>query len=150
MQAKKLMEIKNIKPQDYAHWCNLWKGYLEFYQTTLAPKVYETTFQRILKPEKNEFCGLLAWLGNQPVGLVHYLFHRNCWSIENTCYLQDLFVHQKYRSQGIARQLIMAVGTQAKQNNANVYWLTQENNHTARILYDKIGKNTGLIKYILY
>ena len=40
---------------------------------------------------ENEFRGLIALVEGKPVGLVHFLFHRHGWKIENVCYLQDLY-----------------------------------------------------------
>jgi GNAT superfamily N-acetyltransferase len=79
---------------------------------------------------------------------VHYLFHRHGWKIENTCYLQDLFTAPDARGRGVARALIEAVYTEADRQGAPVvYWLTQDFNHTARALYDKVAVKTPFIKY---
>jgi GNAT superfamily N-acetyltransferase len=58
---------------------------------------------------RNEFRGLIATLDGRPVGLVHYLFHRHGWKIENVCYLQDLYADPEVRGKGIGRALIEAV-----------------------------------------
>ena len=77
-----------------------------------------------------------------------YLFHRHCWKIENVCYLQDLYADPSARGMGVGRALIEAVYEQADAAGApSVYWMTQEFNHTARQLYDRIGQLTPFIKY---
>ena len=82
------------------------------------------------------------------MGLVHYLFHRHCWREENVCYLQDLYADPEVRGKGIGRALIEAVYAAADAAGApSVYWLTQDFNHTARKLYDRIGTVTPFIKY---
>ena len=82
------------------------------------------------------------------IGLVHYIFHRSTWTIENYCYLQDLFVDPKHRASGLGRKLIEAVYAEAEKNHCSrVYWLTQENNEQARMLYDRIADQTGFIQY---
>ena len=82
------------------------------------------------------------------IGLVHYLFHRHCWRVENVCYLQDLFAAPEARGKGVGRALIEAVYAKADEaGSPNVYWLTQDFNHTARQLYDRIGTLTPFIKY---
>lgn len=52
------------------------------------------------------------------------------------------------RGAGVGRALIEAVYAAADAHHAgSVYWLTQEFNHTARKLYDRIGVQTPFIKY---
>ena len=47
-----------------------------------------------------------------------------------------------------ARSLIEAVAAQARlQGAARYYWLTQEHNAVARVLYDKVAKHAGFIRY---
>ena len=52
------------------------------------------------------------------------------------------------RGTGTGRALIEAVYAAADASGApRVYWLTQEDNHTARKLYDRIGRLSGFVKY---
>jgi GNAT superfamily N-acetyltransferase len=84
------------------------------------------------------------------VGLVHYLYHRSCWSTVNNCYLQDLFTDASMRGSGVGAALIGAVQAEAaKAGVTNVYWMTHETNHTARRLYDRVARRTGFIEYDL-
>ena len=114
----------------------------------MPDEVYETTFARLLGEDPQDFHGLIAEVDGRPVGLVHYVFHRHCWKIENVCYLQDLYAHPDMRGKGVGRALIEAVYAAADAEGApTVYWMTQDFNHNARKLYDRIGKLTPFIKY---
>ena len=63
-------------------------------------------------------------------------------------YLQDLFVDPAYRGAGVGRALIKAVYHAADANHTpSVYWLTQDINHTARQLYDRVATVTLFLKY---
>jgi GNAT superfamily N-acetyltransferase len=89
-----------------------------------------------------------AYMGGRLCGIVHYLFHRSCWTIGNYCYLQDLFVAENARHLGVGRALIAAVEKRARGAGASrVYWLTQESNAVARALYDKLAERSGFIQY---
>ena len=67
---------------------------------------------------------------------------------EIASYLQDLFTRPETRGTGVGRALIEAVYAAADVNGTpNVYWLTQEFNTTARLLYDRIADVTPFIKY---
>lgn len=140
--------IRPIEPGDRAEWGRLWQGYLEFYKTTLPDDMYDLAFSRLLSGETGEFQGFLALVGDKPVGLVHYLFHRHGWRPEPVCYLQDLYADPDVRGKGLGRALITAVYAAADEAGApSVYWLTQEGNTTARQLYDRIATPTDFMKY---
>lgn len=81
------------------------------------------------------------------VGIAHYLFHATTWSGE-ICYLQDLFTAPGARGLGVATALIHAVGEAARRREAvKLYWMTRDNNLTARALYDKVARYKGFIRY---
>lgn len=141
--------IRPLRPEDEPGWRSLWTGYLAFYDTTVPEAVYASTFARLLGSDPQDFSCLIAEADGRPVGLAHYLFHRHGWKIENTCYLQDLYVAPEARGTGLGRMLIEAVYAAADAAGApSVYWLTQDFNHTARQLYDRVGKVTPFIRYI--
>ena len=142
------MLIRPLEASDRAAWEPLWFGYLEFYDTELAPEVTETTWRRLLDPVK-DMHGLCALNGaGEMVGFVHYLFHPVTWSIAERCYLEDLYVAEAARGTGAGRALIGAVYAAGDERGADqVYWHTEETNATARRLYDRVGRLTPFIKY---
>ena len=141
--------VRPLVHDDAADWRKLWTGYLRYYETDVADDVYESTFQRLLSGDAGEIHGLIAEVDGRAVGLVHYLFHRHSWKIENVCYLQDLYADPDMRGRGIGRALIEAVYAAADRAGApSVYWLTQSSNAPARKLYDKIGILTPFLKYV--
>ena len=140
--------IRPLARDDHAEWRRLWTLYLEFYETSVPEEVYATTWERLFDDDPNEFSCLVAEDGGKLVGIVHYLVHRHCWKVENVCYLQDLYADASVRGTGVGRALIEAVYKAADEAGApSVYWLTQEFNHTARKLYDRIGAQTPFIRY---
>jgi GNAT superfamily N-acetyltransferase len=142
------LTIRPLVASDRTDWDRLWTGYLAYYETSVPPEVKDSTFARLLSGAPGEFCGMVAVRDGQVVGLVHYLFHRHCWRIEDVCYLQELFTDPAVRGQGIARALIEAVYAAADAQGAPaVYWLTQEFNYRGRMLYDQVGQKTPFIKY---
>ncbi|WP_163849463.1 GNAT family N-acetyltransferase [Pseudooceanicola aestuarii] len=140
--------IRPLEPRDRASWQTLWTAYLDFYKTSVPDQVYDVYFQRLLGDDPRDFNGLLAEVDGHPVGLTHYLFHRHGQRVEDVCYLQDLYADPSVRGQGIGRALIQAVYDRADAAGApTVYWLTQQDNATARQLYDRIAGVTDFIKY---
>ncbi len=140
-------EIRPLTAADEAPWRRLWTSYLEYYETTRPETVFRATFARLLDPGE-PMHALVAERGGRVVGLVHYIYHRHCWSVADTCYLQDLFVDPDSRGSGAARALIEAVYAAADAAGAaTVYWMTQEFNYRGRTLYDRVGVKTPFIKY---
>ena len=141
-----MIEVGPLRDGDRPRWTELWRAYLQFYQTELPAEVYEHTWRRLLAGQ--ELHGLAARDGSDIVGLTHFLFHASCWTLTPVCYLQDLFTDPARRNQGAARALITAVAARAREaGSTRMYWLTQDSNASARALYDKVAKHTGFIRY---
>jgi GNAT superfamily N-acetyltransferase len=140
--------VRPLAAADEPQWRALWAAYLDFYGTTLAPEVYDTTWARLMSGAGDEPHGLAAVEGDRLLGIAHYLFQRTCWKIERQVYLQDLFTSPDARGRGVARALIEHVYATADAAGAPaVYWLTQEFNYYGRILYDQVGVRTPFIRY---
>ncbi|RYD20476.1 MAG: GNAT family N-acetyltransferase [Lysobacteraceae bacterium] len=141
-----MIEIGPLLPEDRQRWTELWRTYLDFYDTALSPEIYEHSWTRILTGE--ELRGLAAREDGEILGITHFLRHPSAWTLQPVVYLQDLFTDEKYRGRGVARALIEAVADEARRGGSTrMYWLTQSHNTTARLLYDRLAKHTGFIRY---
>jgi GNAT superfamily N-acetyltransferase len=139
--------IGTVGAGERAAWEPLWRGYLEFYETALPREIYDATWARLHDPREPMWL-LGAYVGGELKGIVHYLYHRSCWTVGDYCYLQDLFVAQEARKRGLGRALIEAVYQEARKAGASrVHWLTHETNTTARALYDTLADRPGFIQY---
>lgn len=139
--------IAPLTAADHPDWLPLWQAYLDFYESAVPTEVTERTFDRLV--EDRELHGALARdAAGRAVGLVHWLLHPATWSTAPYCYLEDLFVAPDARSGGIGRALIGHVRDRATEAGAaKVYWLTREDNATARLLYDRVADATGFVHY---
>ena len=142
--------VNPITREDRDRWAELWRGYLDFYETRLPPEIYDHTWQHLVAAE-SPIRGLGARLGSADaplVGITHYLFHAHAWMTHEVCYLQDLFVDNTVRRRGCGAKLIEAVAAIARKRGcARLYWTTKEDNATARSLYDRIARFNGFIRY---
>jgi GNAT superfamily N-acetyltransferase len=134
---------------DKEAWLQLWQGYLTFYKSSIADEVTETTWQRLLSDEEHcHSCLVAVGAADRPIGIAHYLFHRSTWSDTWYCYMEDLFVSPDVRGSGAGRALIEAVYEQADACGCTrTYWATQEFNHGARMLYDKVATKSPILQY---
>ena len=141
------IEITELRPADRERWTELWRLYLEFYETALPDEIYAHTWARILDPAAPIY-GFGARVGGRLVGITHYLFHDHAWSPKEVCYLQDLYVDSDVRGGGVGRALIEAAAQVARDRGClRLYWTTKEDNARARRLYDYIAKFNGFIRY---
>ncbi|HEY8023175.1 MAG TPA: GNAT family N-acetyltransferase [Burkholderiaceae bacterium] len=145
------LEIRPARQGDFAAWLPLWDGYNAFYgrhgATALPEEITRTTWTRFFDAYEPVHA-LVAESEGKLIGLVHYLFHRSTTLLGPTCYLQDLFTTENARGKGVGRALIEAVSARAQEGGATrVYWLTQEQNRTARGLYDQVATETGFVVY---
>ena len=141
------IDIRPLRLDERALWQVLWKSYLDFYKTSVPPEVYDATWARLHDP-KEPMSLLGGCVDGRLLGIVHFLYHRSCWTIGDYCYLQDLFVADEARKRGLGRALIEAVYREARAAGASrVHWLTHETNATARALYDQLADRPGFIQY---
>lgn len=141
------LQIQPLTADNHADWLSLWLGYQTFYKTEIPAATSAITWQRFLDPAEPMHAAL-AWRDGVAVGLVHWIFHRSCWTSSDYCYLQDLYVAENIRGSGAGRALIEHVYAAAQAAGANrVHWLTQEDNTQARLLYDRIATHSGFTQY---
>src|SRR3981189_1650699 len=139
--------IRPVGENEREAWNPLWAGDLPFYKTALARDVSDLAWTRLHDPDEPMFA-LGGYVDGNLAGFAHYLFHRSTWATHRCCYLEDLFVTEAARRQGLGRALIEAVYEKAQAANASrVYWLTQSSNMQARALYDQVADNLGFIQY---
>lgn len=145
------VQIRPVRPDDFAAWQPLWDGYNAFYgragATALPDEITRTTWARFFDGYE-PMHALVAEADGGLLGLVHYLFHRSTTALGPNCYLQDLYTAEAARGRGVGRALIQAVYARAQAARCGrVYWQTQEGNATARRLYDQVAEQSGFIVY---
>jgi GNAT superfamily N-acetyltransferase len=141
------VSIRAAQPADKQRWLVLWQAYLDFYKTELSAEQSELTWQRILDPEFNMKCAL-ALDDGVIVGFTTYSLQNSTWSENGHCYLEDLFVDLTVRGKGVGRALIEYVKSYAIENKCSrLYWNTDEDNATARKLYDSYALESGKRQY---
>lgn len=140
--------IRAIAAEDRADWEPLWAGYLTFYEADIPAETTDTTFARFLDPAEPLHGAIARDAEGRAVGLVHWLTHAATWSSAGYCYLEDLYVDPSTRGSGVGRALIAHVTDWAREaGSAKVYWLTAEDNATARALYERVAERSGFIHY---
>ena len=140
-------EIRDARPADEAAWRRLWAGYLTFYKVDLPEAVTVHTWARILDPSSRVAMRVVLVDGAMAGFAIHH-FHDSTWEMTPECYLEDLYVDEKFRGQGLGRALIDDLIALARTRGwSRLYWHTDRDNARARKLYDTYAKEDGHVRY---
>jgi len=134
--------IREIRLSDKEEWEILYRGYAEFYKTNMNNKILQTVWEW-LNDINHELKGICYEADSKIVGLAHYRKLLRPLKGKYIGYLDDIFVNPEYRGQKIGEKLLNKIKEISKANDWNlVRWQTDEDNLTAKKLYDKIATKT--------
>jgi GNAT superfamily N-acetyltransferase len=141
--------IRAALPSDEPVWRQLWRGYLDFYESDVAEEVTNRTWSRILDPDSAVMC-IVAEVDGQVYGFAHCVVHENTWETQPVCYLEDLYVSAAARGHGIGTALIEWLRNAMRAEGwARLYWVTREGNAQARRVYDRFTQADDFVRYVI-
>lgn len=142
------MNIRPLKNSERAEWEKMFHAYAEFYHVEISAEIINTVWEWIFDPNNDFWCDVAEDDNAVLVGFTQYqLMHRSLGG-SMVCYLSDLYVNPEIRGGGVGRALIDNVVQFAKGKGIpGVRWLTQENNYTARRLYDTYVSKSDFLLY---
>ncbi len=134
------VRIEPISPQQMDTLLPLVAAYQRFYEVEdVDDERNRTFFSRFLAPSED---GLLlgAWREEQLVGYACLYWHFTSLVPAETVLMNDLFVAEDQRGEGIGRALIEASAEVARGRGAHhLEWATAPDNQDAQRLYDSTG-----------
>ena len=141
--------IRAALPSDEFAWRQLWRGYCDYYKAQISEEVTSRTWKRILDPDSAVMC-VVAEVEGQVYGFANCVVHENTWETQAVCYLEDLFVAPAARGHGIGRSLLEWLRNAMRAEGwARLYWVTREDNTTARKLYDEFARADDFVRYVI-
>lgn len=139
--------VRAPRPEDELAFRTLWQRYLDFYEADVPDTVSAATWRRILD-ERSPIFARLAEREGDVVGFAVALSHENTWSVSPVCYLEDLFVSEHVRTQGIGRALIHSLLEVCRSAGwSRLYWHTRIDNARARRLYESFVSADDFVRY---
>ena len=134
--------IREIQLKDKERWEKLYKGYADFYKVEMNNQILQIVWNW-LNDKNHELKGISYEINGKIVGLAHYRKLLSPLKGKYIGYLDDIFVDPEYRGQKIGKKLLNEIKEISKTNNWNlVRWQTDEDNFTAKKLYDKVATKT--------
>ena len=136
--------VKPTQPENHDDWCNLYRGYAEFYKVPMNEEILGNLWHWILDKD-HEVEGFLAFIKGQskPCGLAHVRRMPSPLRGADIGFLDDMFVAPQARGNNIGETLFKALNNHAKQKGwPKIRWITADDNYRARSLYDKLSVKT--------
>lgn len=143
---KEKLQIRKIEKKDLDF---VYKSICELENEELDFEVFATIFNENISNLKNVY--LIAENENECLGFISFhtqnLLH-HCGLVGE---IQEFFIHQNYRGQGIGRQLIEKIMQYADQNNLKSIEVTTNRRRVENVLiYENLGFNLSHNKFTIY
>jgi len=134
--------IRNIEIKDKVEWEKLYQGYADFYKVEITKETLNTVWNW-LHDLKHELNGLVYEIDNHIVAIAHYRQMPSPLRGKNIGFLDDLYVHPDYRGRKIGEDIINKLNEISKERGWGlIRWITRNDNHSAKSLYDRIAKKS--------
>ena len=134
--------IRDIEIKDKVEWEKLYQGYADFYKVEITEEILNTVWNW-LHDLKHELNGLVYEIDNHIVAVAHYRQMPSPLRGKNIGFLDDLYVHPDYRGRKIGEDIINKLNEISQEKGWGlIRWITRNNNHSAKSLYDRIAKKS--------
>lgn len=144
-----MLTVRAIQSDDRIHWNTIYYKYLKFYKTMLSEQQMTTLWNWFFDADRKIYC-YLAMNDDHVVGFVHFREFLRPIKASIGIFMDDLFVEDAFRGQGIAQRLIKSVEDFARQKDMSIIrWVTGDDNHDAMRVYDKMAAKTQWVTYDL-
>jgi GNAT superfamily N-acetyltransferase len=142
--------IRPVREEDFFAWLELYAGYAAFYETELTDEKALLLWSWLINPGHEESGYVAVDDDDRLVGLAHVREFARPLETDRSLFLDDLFVAEDVRGQGIGRQFIEFVREVAKDRGLGaVQWITAADNEQAQHLYDAVATKTPWVTYEL-
>jgi GNAT superfamily N-acetyltransferase len=133
------IEIRDAKRKDSAVILNFIRGIATYEKLSNEVEANVSDIEKSIFDQKDAFVAL-AYDQETPVGFALYFYNYSTFKGKKGLYLEDLFVLETYRSQGIGNQLFEFLRKKAKDENCGrMEWVCLDWNQNAIDFYIKKG-----------
>ena len=144
------MEIEQLTDETIHPAVPLFDSYRQFYKQPGNVEAVEQFLQE--RVSKGESIVFLATIDGEPAGFVQLYPTFSSIALRRAFILNDLYVDEKFRKQGLGRSLLEQCYAYCVEKNARFVTLeTAEDNHQAQKLYEQMGmRQDEMLHYSKY
>ena len=134
--------IRNIQIKDKDEWRELYQGYANFYQVEISKITLDTVWNWLLD-QNHELSGLVYEINNKLVAIAHYRRMPSPLRGKDIGFLDDLYVHPDFRGRKIGEEIINKLNHISQEKGCGlIRWITRNDNHNAKSLYDRVANKS--------
>ena len=134
--------IRNIQIKDRDEWRELYQGYANFYKVEISKITLDTVWNWLLD-QNHELSGLVYEINNKLVAIAHYRRMPSPLRGKDIGFLDDLYVHPDFRGRKIGEEIINKLNHISQEKGWGlIRWITRNDNHNAKSLYDRVAKKS--------
>lgn len=132
------LQVQPADPARIDELCELFLAYLGFYEKTVAPEAAKRFLNDRLQNRQSVI--FMATLDDEAVGFVQLYPSFASLSLAPSWILNDLYVRENARGQGVAQALMQAARELAEDTGAaEIFLQTARGNTAAQRLYQRLG-----------
>jgi len=134
--------IRNIQIKDKDEWRELYQGYANFYKVEISKITLDTVWNWLLD-QNHELSGLVYEINNKLVAIAHYRRMPSPLRGKDIGFLDDLYVHPDFRGRKIGEEIINKLNQISQEKGWGlIRWITRNDNHNAKSLYDRVANKS--------
>ena len=134
--------IRNIQIKDKDEWRELYQGYANFYQVEISKITLDIVWNWLLD-QNHELSGLVYEINNKLVAIAHYRGMPSPLRGKDIGFLDDLYVHPDFRGRKIGEEIINKLNHISQEKGWGlIRWITRNDNHNAKSLYDRVASKS--------
>ena len=134
--------IRNIQIKDKNEWRELYQGYANFYKVEISKITLDTVWNWLLD-QNHELSGLVYEINNKLVAIAHYRRMPSPLRGKDIGFLDDLYVHPDFRGRKIGEEIINKLNHISQEKGWGlIRWITRNDNHNAKSLYDRVANKS--------
>ncbi|HEV2569951.1 GNAT family N-acetyltransferase [Sphingomonas sp.] len=134
------LDIRWARAGDEAVILKLIKELATYEREPNAVQATEASIRETLFAPDAQVFAFLAELENRSIGLALWFLTYSTWTGRPSLYLEDLFVDETVRGQGVAKALFRRLAKEAKARNcARIDWAVLDWNVDAMAFYERLG-----------
>lgn len=143
-----MISVRPVEGRDAGTWASLYREYRAFYRLEPDEQAVERTWRWVAEGQHG-MTGLVAVdESDQPVALANLRWFARPSTSTMGLFLDDLFTGPAARGRGAGTALLRRAAEMAAEAGASVVrWMTDEDNHTARRVYDSVATATHWVTY---